>query len=133
MAGGKRPGAGRKPGEAWKGAAPRPPGVRDLAKARVRQVLNSSDDPLAILCEIASDREVDVQIRVTAASAAAPFMFPRLSASVVAMAPATSRDETSGLVERLMRRFDLMAPKPAETVDATLVEMVGADADADAE
>ncbi len=83
----------------------------------------------AVMLNRACDREVDVQIRVTAASAAAPYMFPRLSASIVATAPATSRDETSGLVDRLMRRFDLMAPKPTVTVDATLVEVVHAEDD----
>lgn len=107
--GGKRAGAGRKPGEAWKGKNPRPKAVRDMASARVREVLTTANDPLAVLVEIANDREVDVQVRVQAATAAAPFMFPRLSATVVATAPMSARDDTAHLVDRLMARFQRIA------------------------
>lgn len=90
-----------------------------MASARVREVLTTSNDPLAVLVDIANDREVDVATRVQAASAAAPYMFPRLSASVVATAPATARDDTAGLVERLMERFKRLAP-PAQTIEGEL-------------
>ncbi len=76
-----------------------------MARARVREVLTTAQDPLAVLVEIANDAEVDVQVRVQAATAACPFMFPRLSAAVVATAPTTARDDTAHLVERLMQRF----------------------------
>ncbi len=105
MPGGKRAGAGRKPGAAWQGKNPREPALRDMAKSRVREVLTTAQDPLAVLVEIANDRAVDVQVRVQAATAAAPFMFPRLSATVVATAPLSARDDNAGLVERLMQRF----------------------------
>lgn len=117
MPGGKRFGAGRKPGEAWKGVAPRPKALRDLAKSRVREVLNTKNEPIAVLVDIANDTAVDVQIRVQAAIGAAPFMFPRLSASVVASAPATARDDSAHLVDRLMQRFARLAP-PVQTIDA---------------
>ena len=113
--GGKRPGAGRKPGAAWHTKKPAP--IRDMASARVREVLTTAQDPLSVLVEIAADRELDVQLRVQAATAACPFMFPRLSASVVATAPATARDDTAGLVDRLMHRFARLAP-PMVTIDA---------------
>lgn len=125
MPGGKRPGAGRKPGDAWLGKAPRSKTIRDMAQARVREVLTTAQDPLAVLVEIANDASVDVQVRVTAATAAAPFMFPRLSASVVATAPASARDDTAGLVDRLMQRFARMAPA-LTTIEADPVA-VGAD------
>lgn len=112
--GGKRPGAGRKPGAAWKGSKPRSEAVRTLAKKRVRAVLRGDEDPLSILVEIAADREQDVQVRVQAATAAAPFMFPRLSAAVVATAPMSSKDDTAGVVERLMQRFQRLAPPTIE-------------------
>lgn len=115
--GGKRPGAGRKPGKAWDGVTPRPPDIRTMARSRVREILTTAQDPLAVLVEIANDAEVDVQVRVQAATAAAPFMFPRLSAMVVATAPATAKDETAGLVERLMQRFARLAP-PVRTIEA---------------
>jgi hypothetical protein len=115
--GGKRPGAGRKPGAAWKGKNPRPEAVRAMAKKRVQEVLTSAKDPLSVLVEIAADEGRDVQLRVQAATAACPFMFPRLSAAVVATAPAAARDDTANLVERLMQRFNRLAPPPV-TIDA---------------
>lgn len=115
--GGARVGAGRKGGAAWSGKKPRC--IRDMASSRVRQVLDTANDPLAILVEIANDEEVDVALRVQAASAAAPYMFPRLSASVVATAPATARDDTAGLVDRLMNRFARLAP-PVPTIEGEL-------------
>jgi hypothetical protein len=113
--GGFREGAGRKPGKAWKSQKPAP--IRDIASARVREVLTTAQDPLSVLVEIAADQEQDVQLRVQAATAACPFMFPRLSAAVVATAPATARDDTAGLVDRLMQRFARLAP-PVVTIDA---------------
>ena len=123
--GGKRPGSGRKSGDAWHGRVPRPKPIREMAQARVREVLTTAQDPLAVLVEIANDTSVDAQVRVTAATAAAPFMFPRLSAAVVATAPATARDDTAGLVERLMQRFAKLAP-PVPTIEGELAA-VGAD------
>ena len=109
--GGKRAGAGRKSGDAWHSRKPAP--IRDMAKQRVREVLTTAQDPLSVLVEIAADATNEPTLRVQAASAACPFMFPRLSAAVVATAPATARDDTAGLVERLMQRFARLAPPPA--------------------
>ncbi len=95
-----------------------------MANARVREVLTTASDPLAVLVEIANDPSVDVQVRVQAASSAAPFMFPRLSAAVVATAPATAKDETAGLIERLMRRFERLAP-PVATIEGDAVPVGG--------
>lgn len=111
--GGKRPGSGRKPGAAWKGATPRPRAIRDLANSRVREVLTTNNDPIAVLVEIANDPDVDVQVRVSAAIGAAPFMFPRLSAAVVATAPLNAKDSTAEIIERLTRKFArLVQPSP---------------------
>ena len=122
--GGKRPGAGRKPGAAWAGSNPRPKPIRDMANARVREVLTTANDPLAVLVEIANDHGVDVQVRVQAATAAAPFMFPRLSAAVVATAPMNAKDGTAHLVENLMRKFERLAA-PVQTIDAEPVPAGG--------
>ncbi len=120
-AGGKREGAGRKPGAAWKGKKPRPQPLRDMARSRVREVLATSKDPLAVLIEIANDPGVDVQVRVQAATSCAPYMFPRLSATVVATAPISARDDTAQLVERLMHRFTRLAP-PAAPEPGSVIE-----------
>ena len=96
-----------------------------MAKQRIREILTTAQDPLAVLVEIAADAANDSQLRVQAASAACPYMFPRLSASVVATAPATARDDTAGLVDRLMQRFAKLAP-PLITIEGELTP-VGAD------
>ncbi len=88
-----------------------------MATARVREVLTTSNDPIAILIGIANDATVDVQVRVQAATAAAPYMFPRLSAMVVATAPASAKDDTAQLIERLMHRFSRLAA-PVQTIEA---------------
>jgi hypothetical protein len=73
-----------------------------------------------VLVEIANDQAVDVQLRITAATAAAPFMFPRLSAAVVATAPMSAKDDTAGLIERLSARFARLTVS-APTIDAQAV------------
>ena len=125
MPGGRRPGAGRKSGDAWAGKAPRDPAVRDMARERVREVLTTAQDPVAVLVEIANDKGHDVQVRVQAASAAAPYIFPRLSASVVATAPMASKDDHAGLIERIMGKLAAKAP-PAVTLEHDAVA-AGAD------
>jgi hypothetical protein len=125
--GGKRAGSGRKPGPSWAGKNPRAPDMRAMAKERVREVLTTKNDPLAVLIEIANDPDVDVQIRLQAASSAAPYMFPRLSAVMVAQAPTNAREETAALIERLSHRFARLAP-PAPTIDATVREVIEVEA-----
>ena len=76
-------------------------------------MLTTHNDPIAVLVEIANDPDVDVQVRVSAAIGAAPFMFPRLSAAVVATAPLGSKDTTAAIIERLTRKFArLVQPSP---------------------
>jgi hypothetical protein len=118
--GGKRPGAGRKKGQAWHGAAPRDPSARELARSRVREVLTTASDPLAVLVEIANDAGNDVQVRVQAASAACPYIFPRLSAAVIATVPPASRDEHRTLVDRVLGKFEKMAAS-LPTIEAEAV------------
>lgn len=115
MPGGKRPGAGRKPGPAWHGRTPRTKAIRTLAKERVREVLTTANDPLAVLIEIANDPAVEVTVRVQAAIGAAPFMFPRLSAAVVATAPVSAKEDHAELIERLTARFAKLV-RPATPV-----------------
>lgn len=112
MRGGRRPGAGRKAGEAWKPCKPAP--VRDMARARVREVLTTAQDPIAVLVEIANDRTVDVQVRVQAATSAAPFIFPRLSAAVVASAAPIDKEDNKHLIDRIMGRLERMQPSVVE-------------------
>ena len=87
----------------------------------MREVLKTANDPIAVLIEIANDSSVDVQTRVSAAIGAAPFMFPRLSASVVATAPLSAKEDTAHLIERLSARFAKLV-RPAPTIEMEAAE-----------
>jgi hypothetical protein len=114
--GGARPGAGRKPGAAW--AEKKPPAAREIARAEVAKVLASSKSPLAILCEIAADETRDPILRVQAATAVCPFLYPRLSAAVVAdmTPPKEDRPTTQALLGKLSAAFGRLAAPEAEPV-----------------
>jgi hypothetical protein len=59
-----------------------------------------------------------VQVRVQAATAAAPYCYPRLSMAVVADAtPRHERTDASELLERLNARLAGLAP-PSRTIEA---------------
>jgi hypothetical protein len=80
--GGKREGAGRKPGDGWR--APKPQTARE-ATAQVRaRIYRDGGDPLSLACEIALDSENDLSLRLEAIRVALPFLYPRLSAVVTA-------------------------------------------------
>ena len=114
--GGTRKGAGRKAGDAWASTKPVP--ARVVAKARVRKILSGSD-PLAVLCRIAADEAAEKHLRVTAASAACPYLFPRLSAAVTASITPESRADPIALLDKLSTLIGRYAPaqKP-QTIDA---------------
>ena len=120
-AGGKRAGAGRKPGGAGRGNYARPEALRNLAKRTVQEIVTTANDPLKILVELAGNPSVDTALRVQAASAAAPYIHPRLSASVVATASTTNAKDARALTDDIMARLDRMAPLAA-TIDAIVDE-----------
>lgn len=119
--GGARPGAGRKPG----GERAKPPGPIEVARAEVRRVLTTSESPLAILTEIAANPDVDISLRVQAAIGVAPYLYPRLSASIVANASdKVDRPTTKALVDRLATAFGRLAqqdPAP-KLIEAEVIE-----------
>ena len=120
--GGKRPGAGRKAGEAWHSA--RPPAIRSVARANVLDLLQNHQDPLLGLLEIAEDRDVDPDVRVRAYIGAMPFIRPRLSMSVSAdVTPDKSEKvDKAQLLGRMLDQLDrLQASKepPQLTVEAS--------------
>lgn len=69
MKGGKRVGAGRKPG------APNKASI-----ARQKQIEESGLTPLAYMLAVMRDEKNDKLVRLDAANKAAPFVHPRLSA-----------------------------------------------------
>jgi hypothetical protein len=111
--GGARPGAGRKPG----GALKKPPAAVAVARAEVKKVLAAGKSPLAVLCELAADENRDPVLRVQAAAAVCPFLYPRLSASVVAdVSDKVDRPSAQALLSKLSASFARLAAPP-ETID----------------
>lgn len=79
QSGGRRPGAGRKPGKAKVS-----PTIRATARANVVEILQNRRDPLMSLLDLADDTETPVDQRIKAYAAAMPFVRPRLSMAVTA-------------------------------------------------
>ena len=121
--GGARKGAGRKSGDAWKET--RPVAVRDMAKARVREVLTTAQDPLAVLVEMAADHSVEPALRIQAAHAACPFIYPRLSAAVVATSTPdnSSKHDHQALVDRVLGKIARLAP-PAPMIEGAALQSI---------
>jgi hypothetical protein len=70
---------------------------------------------------IAANEEVSVDTRVVAAAHAAPYMFPRLSASVVATTQTAAKGvDVVALMTRLSDRIARL--KPPVTVEGTATE-----------
>jgi hypothetical protein len=105
--GGKREGAGRKPGTPGpgKGNYERTDCNRALAKATVTKVLTAERDPLFVLVDLAFDADNDVQVRKEAAIAALPYIHPRLSAIVTANVQQPVAADQSVLMGKLLGRI----------------------------
>ena len=99
--GGKRPGAGRKPGKASA------PAREKLANARtvVRSIMDEDRNPLTRLLEIAYDPAAPLELQFQAAHALAPFCAPRLSAAVVAAVPAGASNDHAVIIDRILGKI----------------------------
>jgi hypothetical protein len=62
--GGKRAGAGRKPGAAWVGKRPFAACLKSSAVALARDLVGSERDPLLVALDIASDPELPLEARL---------------------------------------------------------------------
>jgi hypothetical protein len=78
--GGKRPGAGRKPGLLWRGTA----AVSEASRVQI-EVLERDHgaDPRGFLAGVMNDSEIDLPTRMNAAATLMPYIYPRLSAQAV--------------------------------------------------
>jgi hypothetical protein len=78
--GGKRQGAGRPAGPAWKPAIA---AMRASVVDRLQEAIGGENDPLAIALSIAADVKQPVEIRLGACNIAIPVMYPKLRATTV--------------------------------------------------
>jgi hypothetical protein len=120
--GGKRVGAGRKPGEAWAGKKKgvHRIGVRPAARVAIRRIIEGDVNPVQILLGIASDEGNSVDIRVAAAAHACPYCFPRLSSAVVNANHVVTKVDARELIDRLAERIGRLAPPAPPIIDQTI-------------
>jgi hypothetical protein len=110
--GGARPGAGRKTGSGW-----RSPKLRAVSRARMAELVESGRDPLVVLVDFAFDESLDVGIRLQAATAAAPYLHPRLSMQAVESTSIRATVDGASVMQALMDRLGRLAP-PQTTIEA---------------
>ncbi len=110
--GGKREGAGRKPG------AGRYNENRALARATVTKVLTADNNPLLVLVDMAWDASLPAQLRKECALAAAGFIQPRLSAVVTASVQAPATIDQTELATKFLERIARVEAARAPTIDA---------------
>ena len=124
MRGGKRPGAGRKPGK--------PPPVEraktKISRTRILKMLQGDRDPLERLIELAFDPETPIELQVSAAAAATPYLHPKLQAIVISQVPQDAAANHAQLLERVMQRLERLAPA-APVLEGSVVEQSPATSD----
>jgi hypothetical protein len=88
-AGGRREGAGRKPGLLWRGSN----AVSEQSRAQVEILQREHDaDPRGFLASVMNDPAIDLQTRLSAACALMPFCYPKLSAQAIVSTKVESVD-----------------------------------------
>ena len=119
--GGKRHGAGRKPG----GGIAATKVLRTEARALLAEIVGSERDPLMVAIEIAADKKKPDALRLEAALGAARYLHPTLSASAVAHVP--HRGDAGAVVSALLDRLAKLAgpPSAVQTIDSQPVPVDG--------
>lgn len=122
--GGRRLGAGRKPGSAWQ---PANASLRALVRQNVQAVVESGANPIEFLANVVRDEKVPLETRMTAAQIVLPYIAPRQSVAVVAHTSSTQADPQALLASLQARLARLSGPAaPAlEGVAETTPEPVG--------
>jgi hypothetical protein len=109
--GGRRLGAGRPSGSAWK---PKVSAMREETIRKMHKIVAADDDPLSVVVGFVLDDSLDVQTRMSAANICLPYLFPRLSATTVDAKHTVTHVDASQLLDRLDARIEkLRAPEPA--------------------
>ena len=114
--GGRRVGAGRPAGTAWK---PVVAAMRVAAVEHVQDVIGGDTDPLVIALAIAADTKQPVEIRLGACALCIPVCYPRLSATQVSATHVTAKIDPGELLDRISARIARVVPR---TIDGDASE-----------
>lgn len=82
---------------------------------KLAQLVGSSADPLQFVCETACNAELDVELRLHAASVALPYLHPRLSAMATVSSKMPEGADPQVVLETVLGRIARLAPA---TIDA---------------
>ena len=112
-AGGRREGAGRKPGLRWHGQH----AVAEQSRAQVEALSRDHGaDPRGFLCAVMNDTAVDLQTRMSAAATLLPFVYPKLSAQAV-VSTRVEASEPGALIHAINARLALISTAAGATVN----------------
>ena len=109
--------------------------MRATTVTKMRQIIESEQDPLSVVVGFVLDENLDVSTRMNAASVCLPYLYPKLSASTVDSRQTIVNVDASEVMGRLAERLDRLA-RPVEvapTIEAYPNVVIAADEDDDAE
>src|SRR3954451_33374 len=104
--GGRRSGAGRPPGSAWK---PRISEMREKTVQKLNRIVSGEKDPLSVLIGFVGDENLDVGTRMNAAAIALPYLFPKLSEMRIDSKTTVTTVDGGALMERIAEKIERMA------------------------
>jgi len=123
--GGRRPGAGRSSGDAWK---PKVVAPRVETITRMRSLVAAERDPLNVVINFVLDESLDVPTRLTAAQTCLPYIYPKLSQATVDSKHTITHVDGALLLEKLNERIERLG----KVEQPALIEAVADDADGEA-
>ena len=104
--GGKRVGAGRKPGSGWNEKVK---AFRSDVVTKQHAIVESPNDPLSTVASWILDPALEMEFRLSAANVALPYLYPRLSASSVDARVSVATVDSTDLLKRLDERLARLA------------------------
>ncbi len=118
--GGRRIGAGRKPGSGspFRAATQERTLARVSAKRTLAEVLGTDDDPARVLIEIATAPGTEPRLRLEAAGMLMPYAYPKLAFTVTDSTVRHTGDGQAAM-QRLSAALDRLAPAAAPTIDGS--------------
>jgi hypothetical protein len=95
--------------------------MREETIAKMHSIVAKDDNPLTIIVAMVLNPELDVQVRLGAASICLPYLFPRLSASTVDARVVQVRVDSAEVLARLSAQIERLAlpaaPEPAQAAE----------------
>lgn len=115
--GGRRLGAGRPSGSAWK---PRVAEMRADTVKKMHRLIAGERDPLSVLVNFALDEDLDVPTRMNAAAIALPYLFPKLSEMRIDSKTTVTTVDGNALLQRISERIEKLGATTPRMLDPVI-------------